>query len=485
MQIEIPPINWSAIGPPAVLAIWATLLLLVDLFVASKRVTAYLALLGLVVAAVVAIPAWNQPAAAAFEGMVVIDNTAILLDWILLLITAVTILFSTDYNERLGIERGEYYTILLFTTSAMMFMAHGRNLIVLFLALEWLSIGLYTLAGFAYPRIRSGEAATKYLLYGAFAAGFLIYGIALIYGATGTADMVGVAEALRSNPALQTDLLLVAGGGLVLIGFGYKISMVPFHMWTPDVYEGSPTPVAGYMSAATKVAGFAALLRVVQFMFPPDVLGYWRDALAVLAALSMIVGNLVAVAQTNIKRMLAYSSIAHAGFILVGLVAANEVGLQGFIYYLLAYGITNLGAFAVVIALENAGEERFDLQDLHGLGWRQPMLGAAMAIFMLSLAGIPPLAGFFAKLLVFLGAYQGGYWWLALIGLITSVISAFYYLRIIVNMYMREREEPARTFTTAPLLLGVVLAAVIIVVQGILAAPVLQFVPNTLAVVAP
>ncbi|HZG66663.1 MAG TPA: NADH-quinone oxidoreductase subunit N, partial [Herpetosiphonaceae bacterium] len=227
-----------------------------------------------------------------------------------------------------------------------------------------------------------------------------------------------------------------------------------------------------------------ALLRVLEFAFPFQLLPSWQLALAVMAALSMIVGNVVAVAQTNIKRMLAYSSIAHAGFILVGLVANNEAGLQGFLYYLLAYGLTNLGAFAVVIALENAGEERFDLQDLHGLGWRQPVLGAAMTVFMLSLAGVPPLAGFFAKFLVFTAAYRANYWWLALIGLITSVISAFYYLRIVVNMYMREREVPARTFTTRPLLIAVAAAAILIFFQGVLAAPVLNIVPQTLELTA-
>ena len=482
--MQIPPINWSAIAPPLVLTIWGTALILVDLFVRNKRTIAYLSLLGIVLAALAPIGSWNQLPTDAFGGMVVLDDTAILLDWILLLITAVTILFSTDYNERQGIERGEYYPLVLFCTSAMMFMAHGRNLIVLFLALEWLSIGLYVLAGFAYPHIRSEEAAMKYLLYGSFAAGFLIYGIALIYGATGTADMSGIARALTTNRALQTDPLLLAGAALVLVGFCYKISMVPFHMWTPDVYEGSPTPVAGYMSAATKAAGFAALLRVLEFAFPLQVLPVWQLALAVLAALSMIVGNLVGVAQTNIKRMLAYSSIAHAGFILTGLVAANATGRQGFLYYLLAYGLTNLGAFAVVVALENAGEERFDLQDLYGVGWRQPLLGAAMAIFMLSLAGVPPMAGFFAKFLVFTAAYQAGYWWLALIGVLSSAVSAFYYLRIIVNMYMREREQPARTFTTVPLLLGVSLAALVVIFQGILAAPVLDFVPRALALSA-
>ncbi len=475
--IPAPEIAWSLISGPAVLIGAALLLLLADLFITDKRILAYLSLAGIAAAAAVLIPEFGAPSRTAFNNMVVLDDAAIVIDWILLLVTAITILLSIDHLRRLKIERGEYYPLVLFTTAAMMFMAQGRNLIVLFLALEWLSIGLYVLAGFAYPRIRSEEAAMKYLLYGGFAAGFLIYGVALLYGATGTVDMGGIAKALTDTPGLRTDPLTLAGAALILIGFSYKISIVPFHMWTPDVYEGSPTPVAAYMSAATKAAGFAALFRVLQIALPPTLFPTWQLALAVLAALTMIVGNVVAVAQTNVKRMLAYSSVAHAGFILTGLVAASPEGTQAFLYYLLAYSLTNLGAFAVVIAMENAGEEKFALSDLAGLGWRRPFLGATMAIFMLSLAGVPPLAGFFAKFLVFTAAYRAGYWWLALIGLLTSVVSAFYYLRIIVNMYMRDTEAAPATFATPLVRLGIVIAVIAVVIQGILTYPVLQLVP--------
>lgn len=481
MDIQLPQFDFITIGPPLVLVVWATVLMLVDLFISNKRLTAYLALLGLVVSAAVAIPFWHLPPRESFAGMVLLDDPAIMLDWIIALVTAITILFSIDYLKRQSIEMGEYYSVLLFTSAAMMTMGHGRNLIVLFLCLEWLSIGLYVLAGFAYPHTRSQEAAMKYLLYGSFAAGFLIYGIALIYGVTGTTDLGEIAAALSQNTAMATSPLLLVGVGLLLIGFGYKISMVPFHMWTPDVYEGSPTPVAAYMSTATKAAGFAALLRIAQIGLP-TLSSTWQLALAVLAALTMVVGNVTAVVQSNIKRMLAYSSIAHAGFILCALVAIDEPNaVQAFLYYILAYSLTNLGAFAVVIALEQAGEERFDIANLAGLGWRQPLLGAAMAIFMLSLAGVPPLAGFFAKWLVFQVAYQAGFWWLALIGLLTSVVSAFYYLRIIVNMYMREGEQPARSFTTSPLLAGVAVAALLVIVQGFLTSPVLDLVGQTVA----
>lgn len=480
MKFPFPEINWATILPPLVLVVWATVQLLADLFIANKRTTAYLALLGLVVSGAVAVPYWGGQPITSFAGMARIDDTAIVIDWILLLITAITILFSIDYLKRQGIEMGEYYSLLLFTTAAMMTMAHGSNLIVLFLSLEWVSIGLYVLAGFAYPRIRSEEAAMKYLLYGAFAAGFLVYGIALVYGATGTADLVTIANIIQDRGLGSSPILLV-GIGLLIVGFGYKISMVPFHMWTPDVYEGSPTPVSAYMSTATKAAGFAALLRVFQLALP-GLIETWQIPLAVLAALTMVIGNVAAVAQNNIKRMLAYSAIAHAGFILCALVAIDIPGaVQSFLYYILAYSLTNLGAFAVVIALEQAGEERFDIADLAGIGWRQPLLGAAMAIFMLSLAGVPPLAGFFAKWLVFQSAYQAGFWWLALIGLLSSVISAFYYLRIIVNMYMRDRTEPVRSFTTSPMLVGVAFAALLVIVQGFLTSPVLSLVGQTLA----
>lgn len=480
MNFPFPEISWATIAPPLVLVVWAIVLLLADLFIANKRTTAYLALLGLVASAAVAVPFWGQPPITSFAGMARLDDTAIVIDWILLLITAITILFSIDYLKRQAIEMGEYYPLLLFTTAGMMMMAHGSNLIVLFLSLEWVSIGLYVLAGFAYPRIRSEEAAMKYLLYGAFAAGFLVYGIALVYGSTGTADLVTIANTIEDRGLGSSPILLV-GIGLLIVGFGYKISMVPFHMWTPDVYEGSPTPVSAYMSTATKAAGFAALLRVVQLALP-NLIDTWQVPLAVLAALTMVVGNVAAVAQNNIKRMLAYSAIAHAGFILCALVAIDIPGaVQSFLYYILAYSLTNLGAFAVVIALEQAGEERFDIADLAGMGWRQPLLGATMAIFMLSLAGVPPLAGFFAKWLVFQSAYQAGFWWLALIGLLSSVISAFYYLRIIVNMYMRERTEPVRSFTTSPMLVGVAFAALLVIVQGFLTSPVLSLVGQTLA----
>ncbi|HEX6289459.1 MAG TPA: NADH-quinone oxidoreductase subunit N [Herpetosiphonaceae bacterium] len=480
MNVTIPQIDWATIGPPLLLVVWATVLLLIDLFIANKRTTAYLALLGLAASAAVAVPFWGAQPRLSFAGMARIDDTAIVIDWILALITAITVLFSIDYLKRQSIEMGEYYSLLLFTTAGMMMMAHGSNLIVLFLSLEWVSIGLYVLAGFAYPRIRSEEAAMKYLLYGAFAAGFLIYGIALVYGTTGSTDLTTIATILEDNAALRTSPVLLIGVGLLIIGFGYKISMVPFHMWTPDVYEGSPTPVSAYMSTATKAAGFAALLRVVQIALP-GLIETWQLPLALLAALTMVIGNVAAVVQNNIKRMLAYSAIAHAGFILCALVAIRQAGaVESFLYYILAYSLTNLGAFAVVIALEQAGEERFDIADLAGMGWRQPLLGMAMAIFMLSLAGVPPLAGFFAKWLVFQVAYQAGYWWLALIGLLSSVISAFYYLRIIVNMYMRERTEPVRSFTTSPMLIGVGFAALLVVLQGFLTSPVLDLVGQTL-----
>jgi NADH-quinone oxidoreductase subunit N len=474
MTFDIPIIDWATIAAPLVLVAWGSALMLIGLFVANNRTIAYVALLGVAVSALINVPFWGEPPRLAFAGMALLDQIAILVDWALLLTAAITILFSMDYLRRQRIEMNEYYTIVLFATAAMMTMAHSHNLIVLFLGLEWLSIALYVLAGFAYPRIRSQEAAMKYLLYGSLSAGFLIYGIAVIYGVTGTTDLQGIADQLGANAALLTSPGLLIGLGLVLIGLGYKITMVPFHMWAPDVYEGSPTPITAYMSTATKVAGFVALLRVLQIAFI-DLLPQWQMALAVIAALTMIVGNVAAVVQNNLKRMLSYSSIAQAGFIMCALVGLNQDGaIQSLLYYLLAYTITNMAAFAVVIAIEQFGEERFDIADLAGIGWREPVLGATMAIFMLSLAGIPPLVGFFAKLLVFLVAYQAGFWWLVLIGLLTSVVSAFYYLRIIVNMYMRERPEPTRSFASWPLLAGVTVAAILLIGQLLIISPFLE-----------
>jgi NADH-quinone oxidoreductase subunit N len=469
--IPAPEITWAIAAPLIITFVWGVALLLVDLFVPDgrKSVVGYLAIAGLLAAGLSAAPLWNalDTPQSTFNAMITLDRPTLIVSWLLLAVGVVSVLISIDYLPRQGIERGEYYVLLMFSTGGMLLLAQGSNLIIQFFGLELLSISLYILVGFAYPRITSGEAAMKYLLLGAFAAGFLIYGIALIFGATGTVDLNEIGALLQAG-AVTSDLpLFYIGLGLVLVGLGFKVSMVPFHMWTPDVYEGSPTPVTAFMSVGTKAAAFAAMLRVLITGALP-LQEAWGPILAVFAASTMIIGNIGALGQRNVKRMLAYSSIGHAGYILLGVIAGNQLGIEGFLYYLVAYGLTNLGAFAVLIALEQRGEANWDLGMFAGLWSRRPGLALAMTVFMLSLAGVPPTAGFFGKLYVFTAAYEAGLWWLVLIGVLTSAIAAFFYLRIIAQMFMR---EPAID-TIAPLdrrlAFGIGLSVVGVIVFGLL-----------------
>ncbi len=462
---------------------WATLLLLIDLLVpvGNKRVTGYLAILGLAAAAIAGIPLWDHDNLSLFNttlnDMIALDHFALTLNWIFLAVALITILISLDYLPRQGIERGEYYALILFATGGMMLLAQGTDLIVLFLGLELLSITLYVLAGFAYPRLTSEEAAMKYLLIGAFAAGFLVFGIALIFGATGSSNLLALGT-LSNQLAAEDRSFLLVGGALVIVGFGYKIAMAPFHMWTPDVYEGSPTPVAAFMSVGTKAAGFAALTRFLLLGFAAQQ-ELWVPVLAALAAVTMIVGNVSAIAQTNVKRMLAYSSIGHAGYILLGVLAVNNRGIEGLLFYLVAYALTNLVAFAVLIVLEQRGEAAWDMGDFAGLWGRQPWLALVMAICMFSLAGVPPTVGFIGKFYVFTAAWQAGLEVLAVIGVITSAIAAFFYLRIVVQMFMRDPVREVRPALDRGLLLGIGLATLGIVIFGIIPTPVIDLVRNS------
>ena len=481
LQIQIPNADPAVVLQLSIVFGWATLLLLCDLFIppGRKRITGLLAIAGLFAAGVAGIPLWNAQTGdftSAFNDMIRLDKYALALNWIFLLIAVLTILISFDYLPRQGIERGEYYVLVMLATGGMMLLGQGTDLIVLFLGLELLSITLYVLAGFAYPRIASEESAMKYLLIGAFGAGFLVFGIALLYGATGASNLVDIAKVLGQQTLVAEDrTFLLLGGALVIVGFGYKIAMAPFHMWTPDVYEGAPTPVAAFMSAGAKAAGFAALTRFLLLALISQQ-AIWVPALAVLAAITMLVGNISAIAQTNVKRMLAYSSIGHAGYILMGVLAVSSRGVEGLLFYLLAYALTNLGAFAVLMALEQRGEAAWNMSDLAGLWGRRPWLAAAMAICMFSLAGIPPTAGFVAKFYVFTAAWQSGLTWLALIAVLTSAIAAFFYLRIIVQMFMSEPVREVPVLADRGLMLGIGLAALGVMLFGIIPAQVIDVV---------
>jgi NADH-quinone oxidoreductase subunit N len=408
---------------------------------------------------------------AAFNGMVVQDGYAVFLQALFLISGLVAIALSYDYLKRMEIDRSEYYILMLFSISGMMLMSMAADLIVVFLALELLSIPLYVLAGFARPRISSEEAALKYFLLGAFATGFVVYGVALAFGATGTTSLAGIVEAINGNSA--NIAYLTAGAALILVGLGFKVAVVPFHMWTPDVYEGSPSAVTAFMSVGAKAGGFAALLRVFVMAFPSLSVDL-TPVLWVLAALTMILGNIVAISQRNIKRLLAYSSIAQAGYILMALVpyGQEEVSsdaVAAALFYLVAYAVTSFGAWAVVISLERAEGRGLDLEDYAGLARRYPLLAAAMTVFMLSFTGVPPTLGFVSKFYLFSTVIEGGYVGLALIGVLTSLVSAYYYLRVVVYMYMRDGEPLAYSERWLNLTAGA--TAVATVVLSIFSAP--------------
>jgi NADH-quinone oxidoreductase subunit N len=417
------------------------LLLLADLFVppGRKGLTALLAAVGLLLTLGISLSQFGREAVG-FGGMVTLDGFSTYLVCLFLLTGLLGIALSYNYLQRMDIERGEYYALLLFSVTGMMLMAQASDLIVTFLALELLSFPLYVMAAMAYPKTDSEEAGIKYFLLGAFASGFVVYGIALTFGATGSTSLAEIVAVVAAGAA-NIPLLLV-GAALILVGFSFKVAAVPFHMWTPDVYQGAPTSVTAFMAAGAKTAGFAALLRVFALGLPALALDL-TQVIVVLSALSMLVGNFVAIAQTNIKRMLAYSSIAQAGYILMAFVpyanpAVRELSVAAALFYLAAYTLTSFGAWGVVIALEKTNGQGLKIDDYAGLGRKQPFLAAAMTIFMLSLIGLPPTLGLVGKIYLFRAVITGGYYPLAVVGVLTSLVSAYYYLRVVVKMYMQD-----------------------------------------------
>ncbi|MGA2623630.1 MAG: NADH-quinone oxidoreductase subunit N [Bacteroidota bacterium] len=391
---------------------------------------------------------------------------------ILFMVSALaTVLLSREYLKSSQRSLGEFYLLVLFATIGMMLIASAADLIMIFLGIELMSVCLYVLAGFLRKRVKSNESSLKYFLLGAFATGFLLYGIALIYGSSGTTN-IGMIVAKYAD--LSSSKIFWAGSGLLLVGLAFKAAAVPFHMWVPDVYEGSPTTIAGFMSTGAKAAAFSALILVFA---GPFVHGEGiRLALAVVAAASMILGNIVALSQSNIKRMLAYSSIAHAGYMLAGLAAANPLGRTGVAFYLTAYTFMNLGAFGVLSLLENDEERNLTFEHYSGLAGRRPYLAAIMAIFMLSLSGIPPFAGFLGKYYVFAAAVDAHMTWLAVTGVLTSVLGAYYYLRLVVVMYFEEADESLPAVSSKLGLAVLTFAALTVIELGIFPSSVLSFI---------
>jgi NADH-quinone oxidoreductase subunit N len=481
--MTFPTLNLTVLSPLIVLVAAALLILVLDMLIANKRVLGWLSLAGMLGALAAAI--WGPTSMPNFQQMAVADGLARFASVAILIGGSLAILLALDRVGDFTHRVGAYYALVLLATAGMVAMVIANNFMTIFLALEILSVALYILVGFNQRDMRSGEAALKYFLLGAFASGFFLYGIALIYAATGTTSLDGISKALAPlSVPLPFAPLLPIGVGLLIVGFGFKVALVPFHMWTPDAYQGAPTPVTAFMSVATKVAVFAALLRVLASLDSHD--KPWLMALAVLAVLTMTLGNLAALRQTSLKRMLAYSSIAQAGYLLTGLAAGNVKGAEGALYYLIAYTFMTLGAFAVVLAVQRHDENDVSIERMHGLASRQPALAALMAIFMLSLAGIPPLAGFFGKLYVFTGAVEAGMIWLAVVGVINSAIAAYYYLRVTVVMFMT---EPVAGSVEAPkpgwpVMTTIVLAAVGTIVLGIWQLPWMQSISSAVATLA-
>jgi len=467
VQLAMQNVNFATIMPSLVLCCFGMAILLINVFLPRGNTTpaAWLALIGILITGSVCFNGWSAPGMPAqygFAGHVALDNFATFFNFTFLFAAGLTILMSDDYLRREGYPIGEYYPLILFTTAGAMWMASGTDLMTIFLGLEVLSISLYVLAGLFRKQLRSNEAGMKYFLLGAFSTGFLLYGIALIYGVTGTTNLGDIHAAFAAQPDLVGNSMALAGMVLLAVGFLFKIAAAPFHMWTPDVYQGAPTPVTAFMSAGPKAAAFAAFMRI---LFGLEVLQTeWTSMLWVLAVLTMIVGNVIAIYQTNIKRMLAYSSIAHAGYALVGLVAANAIGISGILFYMLAYTFMNLGAFGVLVLAGKKGEENLTLEGFAGFGFKRPFLGVAMTIFLISLMGIPPTAGFSGKFYIFAGAVSSGYIWLAIIGVLNSAVSLYYYLRVIVFMYFK---DPAEDFNWVAMSPGAVVS-IIFAIVGVL-----------------
>jgi NADH-quinone oxidoreductase subunit N len=461
-------VDFYVLLPLILLVSWACALLLVDLFIPKERkwLTAMLAAFGLALALGFTLSQIGGENTG-FSGMVVLDGFSVFVNALLLLTGLLGVALAYGYVKRMGIERGEYYILILFSISGMMLMAQAADLIIVFLALELLSLPLYVLSAFARPKTDSEEAGLKYFLLGAFSSGFVLYGIALVYGATGSTALSGIVAAVSTE---TSSLLLTIGAALILVGFGFKVAAVPFHMWTPDVYQGAPTAVTAFMAVGAKVAGFAALLRVFATAFPSLAIDL-TPVLWAISALTMIVGNLIAISQRDIKRLLAYSSIAHAGYILMAFVPYGNpevapVSIAAGLFYLVAYALTSFGAWGVVIALEQKEGKGLAISDYAGLAKKYPALAAAMTVFMLSLIGFPPTLGLVGKFYLFRAVLSGGYTGLAVIGVLTSLISAYYYLRVVVAMYMQDGEPETERefwlgFTTAGTALVTVLVSLV------------------------
>ena len=491
LQLATPDVNLWLILPELVICIAGVVVMLVDAFAkpTQRWITGSISLAGLIAAAASSGWLWLswRNVSEAFNGMIVLDELRLGFTFVFLVVSGLTILVSMVWVENERLPAGEFHSLLMFATAGMMFMASAGDLVMVFLGLEILSIATYVMCGFRRTDVRSNESSMKYFILGSFSSAFLLYGIALTYGATSTAaglpGTTNIAEIARRLPDAQYPLLLFAGAAMMLVGFCFKIATAPFHVWTPDVYEGAPTPVTAFMAAGPKAAGFASFMRVFLIAFPfvvatankgiaGQIHSAWLGALFVLAILTMTVGNVVAIAQNNVKRMLAYSSIAHAGYALVGFIAAGaapdlehrNAAVAAVIFYLLTYAVMNLGAFAVVQLIARGGDRRTEVEDYNGIGFQAPWLAFCLSLFLLSLLGMPLTAGFIGKVMVFRAALDQGYYVLVVIGVLNTAVSAYYYLRLIIVMFFRERTSA----WNAPRIPASIGLALVITILGVL-----------------
>ena len=474
--------DYAAIIPIVIVVLSATAAMLAEAFrqPGQRMPIAGLGLIGLAGAAAASVFLWDSDAHS--FGVVRSDNFALFINLVLCIVGVLTMLFSNDVVDREGIPAGEYYALTLFAISGMMLMAAATDLLVIFIALEILSLAVYVLTGIRRSSAAGAEAAFKYFLLGAFSSAFFLYGIAFVFAATGSTrlDQIGVQLSSQAAGAPSTTVLLAVG--LLAIGFAFKVSAVPFHMWTPDAYEGAPTIVTAFMSTGVKAAAFAAFVRV--FLAPLEPLkDQWIPVLSVIAAATMILGTVVGVVQTNIKRMLAYSSIAHAGYLMLGIIATTADGKAAVLFYLLSYAVTNLGALGIVALFGTREHPHDQLRDFAGLATSRPGIAALMTVFLLSLGGFPPMAGFIGKWYIFAAAVERGYYWLAIIGVLTSVVSVFFYLRIVVMMYMTDGTEIVRPRVPAAALAGLALATIAVFYLGVLPTKVLDLARDSISTI--
>jgi len=472
--------------PEILLVAFGTLLMVLEPLTppGAKSRLGKIGLGGLLAALWAAVVAHSSPGAA-FQGMLVVDGFATFFRVLVIVVGILATLSSFEYLKREHAESGEYYALILYSVSGQCLMVTANELILIFLGLEISSIATYVLAGYLRDDKRNNESALKYFLLGSFATAFLLYGIAWIYGSTGATNLADIRRVLTTPEIAPAGIAVGASAALMLVGFAFKVSAAPFQVWTPDVYQGAPAPVTAFMSAGPKAAAFATFLRVFMTAFEPAA-DRWVPVVWAVALATMVVGNFAALAQTNLKRLLAYSSIAHAGYVLVAVAAHSETGVQAVMFYLAAYSFMNVGAFAVVTGFARAREQYVNVDDLAGLGARQPVTAALLTIFLLSLIGVPLTGGFFGKFYIFKAAIDANLLWLAVLGLLTSVVAAYYYLRVIVVMYMHEPGESTENLPplSAGLKAAIWISALATLALGVYPSPALDFAGRAAAVLA-